>query len=182
MDGQTGWFQYIPENIRSRGYKKLLLQFQFFDRTTKIIVVMQRSKTRTYPVVPGYVVEVPKMTCVFIFKLLRVIDDFHIGPFSRFYLSFFENEIMLNLFKSDLYSIICSWLLIWESFIDQEAIFNSGLKTQKFDKVNVSLCHFNLFTNKPLSLSVCRKTFLKTQWAKEKLLIMSNFSFAHSVF
>ena len=34
----------------------------------------------------------------------------------------------------------------------------------------------------PWFLCVCRISFLKTLWEKEKLLIMSNFSFSYSVF
>ena len=41
---------------------------------------------------------------------------------------------------------------------------------------------FNLFQNKPLFLHVCSIRLLKTLWEKEKLLIMSNFSFSHCVF
>ena len=41
---------------------------------------------------------------------------------------------------------------------------------------------FNPFPNKPWFLRVCIISLLKTLWEKEKLLIMSNFSFAHSVF
>ena len=40
----------------------------------------------------------------------------------------------------------------------------------------------NPFPNKPWFLRVCSKSLLKTLWEKEKLLIMSNFSFSHSVF
>ena len=40
----------------------------------------------------------------------------------------------------------------------------------------------NAFPNKPWFLRVCSTTLLKTLWEKEKLLIMSNFSFSHSVF
>ena len=40
---------------------------------------------------------------------------------------------------------------------------------------------FNPFPNKPLFLCVCSKSLLKVLWKKEKLLIMSNFSFSHSV-
>ena len=44
--------------------------------------------------------------------------------------------------------------------------------------------HFciNPFPNKPWFLPVCSTSFLKTLWEKEKLLMMSNFSFSHSVF
>ena len=38
------------------------------------------------------------------------------------------------------------------------------------------------FPNKPWFLSVCSTSLLKTLQEKEKLLIMSNFSFSHSVF
>ena len=38
------------------------------------------------------------------------------------------------------------------------------------------------FQNKPWFLHVCTKSFFKTLWEKEKLLITSNFSFSHSVF
>ena len=38
------------------------------------------------------------------------------------------------------------------------------------------------FPNKPWFLSVCSTSLLKTLWNKEKFLVMSNFSFSHSVF
>ena len=41
---------------------------------------------------------------------------------------------------------------------------------------------FNPFPNKPWFLRVCSTSLLKTLWEKEKLLIMSNFSFSHNVF
>ena len=44
------------------------------------------------------------------------------------------------------------------------------------------LFEFNPTPNKPWLLHVCSACLLKTQWEKEKLLIMSNFSFSHSVF
>ena len=40
----------------------------------------------------------------------------------------------------------------------------------------------NPFPNKLWVLRVCSTSLLKTLWEKEKLLIMSNFSFSHSVF
>ena len=39
----------------------------------------------------------------------------------------------------------------------------------------------NPFPNKPWFLHFSRKSLLKTQWKKEKLLVTSNFSFSHSV-
>ena len=41
---------------------------------------------------------------------------------------------------------------------------------------------FNPFPNKPWFLCVCSISLLKTLREKEKLLVMSNFSFSHSVF
>ena len=43
-------------------------------------------------------------------------------------------------------------------------------------------CAIKSFPNKPWLLRVCSTSLLKTLWEKEKLLIMSNFSFFHSVF
>ena len=40
----------------------------------------------------------------------------------------------------------------------------------------------NPFPNKPWFLRVWRRSFLKTPWEKEKLLLLSNFTFSHSVF
>ena len=40
----------------------------------------------------------------------------------------------------------------------------------------------NPFPNKSWFLRVCSRSLLKTPWEKEKLLVMSNFSFSHSVF
>ena len=40
----------------------------------------------------------------------------------------------------------------------------------------------NPYPNNPWFLCVCSRCRLKTPWEKEKLLIMSNFSFFHSVF
>ena len=40
----------------------------------------------------------------------------------------------------------------------------------------------NPFPNKPWVLRVYYASLLKTMWEKEKLLVMSNFSFSHSVF
>ena len=41
---------------------------------------------------------------------------------------------------------------------------------------------FNPFPNKPWFLRVCSTSLLKTLWEKEKLLVMSNFSFSQRVF
>ena len=42
--------------------------------------------------------------------------------------------------------------------------------------------YFNLIQNKPWFLHVCSTSVLKTLWEKEKLFVMSNFCFPHSVF
>ena len=49
-----------------------------------------------------------------------------------------------------------------------------------FNKIKTAT--FNPFPNKPWFLHVCSRSLLKTLWKKEKLLVMSNFSFSHSVF
>ena len=47
----------------------------------------------------------------------------------------------------------------------------------------VKLCRFvDFFPNKPWFLCVCSTYLLKTLQENEKLLVMSNFSFSHSVF
>ena len=44
------------------------------------------------------------------------------------------------------------------------------------------VCRINLYPNKPLFLCVCSTSLLKTLWEKEKFLLVSNFSFSHSIF
>ena len=62
----------------------------------------------------------------------------------------------------------------------------SNCKTEnqgnKMTMVKTSAEVFNPFPNKPWFLRVCSTTLLKTLQEKEKLLIMSSFSFSHSVF
>ena len=48
--------------------------------------------------------------------------------------------------------------------------------------LHVSRGLVNPFPNNPLFMRVCRTSFLKTLWEKEKLLVSSNFSFSLSVF
>ena len=50
------------------------------------------------------------------------------------------------------------------------------------DYFNVVISMSNPFQNKPWFLRVCSTCLLKTMREKEKLLIMSNFSFSHIVF
>ena len=47
---------------------------------------------------------------------------------------------------------------------------------------NLRSAQINPFPNKPWFLLVCRTSLLKTLWEKEKWLVMSRFSFSHSVF
>ena len=72
------------------------------------------------------------------------------------------------------------------------------IKIRLYRKFILSLCHppctsitklnkqihvyFNPLPNKPWFLHVPSTNLLKTLWEKEKLLVMSNFSFSHSVF
>ena len=65
--------------------------------------------------------------------------------------------------------------------------FYKPAKTYHFMKATLNLpsadwTYSNPVPNKPWFLRVCNTSFLKTLWKKEKLLIMSNFSFSHIVF
>ena len=48
--------------------------------------------------------------------------------------------------------------------------------------MSTTLLCVNPFPDKSWSLCVCSTILLKTMWEKEKLLVMSNFSFSHNVF
>ena len=77
-----------------------------------------------------------------------------------------------------LYFSVCVWYF-------QKPISFCVVKKQIFSNgknIHVIVFHFNPFPNKPWFLRVCRTSLLKTLLEKEKLLIMSNFSFSHSVF
>ena len=55
----------------------------------------------------------------------------------------------------------------------------------KETKITKSVVRYTVslpFSKQALVLRVCSMSLLKTLWEKEKLLIMSNFSFSHSVF
>ena len=54
--------------------------------------------------------------------------------------------------------------------------------TVLFSYVILTVFIYNPFPNKPWFLHVCSTSLLKTLWEKEKLLIMSNFSFFPTVF
>ena len=56
-------------------------------------------------------------------------------------------------------------------------------KTKSIDRGEDGKTSFIIsFPNKAMFLHVCSINLLKTMWEKEKLLVMSNFSFTHSVF
>ena len=64
----------------------------------------------------------------------------------------------------------------------ETSVLQSFGKSMTYSITSTDLPFLNPFANKPLFLCVCRTSLLKTLWEKEKLLIMSNFSFSHSVF
>ena len=51
-----------------------------------------------------------------------------------------------------------------------------------FVSVSPGWAWINPFPNKPWFLCVCSRSLLKTLWKREKLLVMSNFSFSRNVF
>ena len=55
-------------------------------------------------------------------------------------------------------------------------------KRPKLKKLTVAMLLLNPSPHKPWFIRVCSTSLLKTLWEKEKLLVMSNFSFSHSVF
>ena len=66
-----------------------------------------------------------------------------------------------------------------------DIIFYLHGRRKVYNKHMQSFTHvgsLNPFPNKPWFLLVCVKILLKTLWEKEKLLVMTNFSFSHSVF
>ena len=60
-------------------------------------------------------------------------------------------------------------------------VANSMIKLDKQEALLLKKL-LNPFPNKPWFLHVCGTSLLKTLWEKEELLLMSNFSFSHSVF
>ena len=62
---------------------------------------------------------------------------------------------------------------IQKHFFNRFLIYNLLLEVYK---------HLNHFPTKPWFSCVCCTSPLKTMWEKEKLLIMINFSFSHSIF
>ena len=48
--------------------------------------------------------------------------------------------------------------------------------------VKIAPISFNPFPDKPWFSCVCSTSILKTRWEKEKLLVIINFSFSHTVF
>ena len=65
---------------------------------------------------------------------------------------------------------------------------NEYLWSKRLTKIQICLCnqqqlqHVNPFPNKSLFLRVCSTSHLKTQWRKEKMLVMSNLTFSAQCF
>ena len=94
---------------------------------------------------------------------------------------------MENIVEKEENAVYQHFLLFPQCF--QKAFSSTGASKVVivWQRVNVGLhtqcmwC-FNPFPNKPWFLSVCSSSRLQTLWEKEKLLVMSIFSFSHSVF
>ena len=69
--------------------------------------------------------------------------------------------------------------LVWKSNL---GLYDDTLYFTSTNTTQVLGCFVNPFPNKPWFLRVCCTSLLKTQWEKEKLLVMSNFFFSHCVF
>ena len=96
--------------------------------------------------------------------------------------TFLINQVEVHICNIWMKSTYCLW-------IDQKAvdfgfayIRDQDFITQKIQFVYCILAIINPFPNKPWFLNVCSTSLVKTLWEKEKLLVMSNFSFSHSVF
>ena len=66
------------------------------------------------------------------------------------------------------------------AFSSFPALFSKSVFHEDVSETRNCVVRVNPFPNKPWFLPVC--TTRKTLWKKEKLLVMSNFSFFHSVF
>ena len=80
----------------------------------------------------------------------------------------------------------CTFCAVWSLALRRpidESRLNDNKSTKCPQSWKVNLWNsLNPFPNKPWFLSVWSTSLLKTLWEKEKLLIMSNFSFSLSVF
>ena len=93
----------------------------------------------------------------------------HFLPVSQCFISFhvlfpFLNQAHFTFWKYFQYRTFCQE---WTNFQNEEIDY---------------LSHHHPFPNKPWFLHVCSTSFLKIMWKKEKLLVMSNFSFFHNIF
>ena len=71
----------------------------------------------------------------------------------------------------------------WYSTVSCLVAVAKGLYPSKCETYTVGkFCSLNPFPNKPWFLRVCSTSLLKTLREKEKLFVISNFSFSHSVF
>ena len=82
------------------------------------------------------------------------------------------NTLVLTMVKSDLENIEEK----------EETIGYQHILLYTFSNLSLTNLSFDPFPNKPCFLHVCSTSLLKTMREKEKLLVMSYFSFSHSVF
>ena len=82
-----------------------------------------------------------------------------------------------------------SFQFFFLSFGKELMLFKTGHGDPSYDQqllkvecTRYDMLDVNSFPNKPWFSRVCNVSLLKTLWKKEKLLVMSNFSFSHCVF
>ena len=114
---------------------------------------------------------------------------FKLGSNETVFFSFQDNVLKMP----SLYRVIKVWNFIikghYSVLVKLERRHHTELKykflklypTFKCFKIN-NESFFNSFPNRPWFFRICSISLLKTLWEKEKLLIMSNFSFSHIVF
>ena len=108
------------------------------------------------------------------------------------------------IYKCPVFSMVLVRFQSVLSIARQSEVFNNPMKKKNYEKIKKKIKSmlpsafspslplqykllsfktlFNPFPNKALFLHVCSTSLLKTIWEKEKLLIMSNFSFFQSIF
>ena len=108
---------------------------------------------------------------------------------------FFLSGKEFTLYQTNLNLVQIQSLCIQENGIQNKKLIFGEVENNLEKGENAGYQHFclfqkcskgqrvvNPFPNKPWFLRVCKTSLLKTLWEKEKLLVMSNFSFSHSVF
>ena len=118
------------------------------------------------------------------------------------YLVYLEHKrsvlILMNRFKikiprSNVGGMVCVCVSVCECVCVCITYMNFALTKRKLKRfimtnyiyskqVIKSLRILNTLSNKPLSLRLCSKSFVKTLLEKETLLVTSNFSFSHGIF